>query len=420
MTKKGINKMIKKIAALTLSFLLSAVCLASCGNGSSSDAVATSAADSSVSESEGGDASSASDASSQEEVKIPEASLTINGEVKDTDGLVMLTVDGKDITFDTFRYYYSYVCSVYGITPDAVTEDNFKDILSNTVNQIKQEYVTLKLAEENNIELNDEDKKKIEEQITSIKGKYDSEEAFQDSLKQYYLTIDVLQQMEEMSALYQKIADTLFANGGKYATPLEDFKKVVQDKEQYARAVHILIPYCSQAELDEETQKTFETLDLTMKMNAKQQAYGQLDEEGQKKCKEEAKKVAEDVLKKALDGEDFTELIKQYGWDPGMESDEYKDGYYIRPESNFVQEFKDAAFKLKEDEITSELVENESYGYFIIKRLPVDMKYVEDHFEMLVKEYDAPKVKEVYSEYQEKMEVTYSDEYNALVYNSIT
>lgn len=411
--------MLKKISALTLSFLLAAVCLASCGNGSSSsDATATSAPESTASGE--GDASGSGDESSAQEVVIPEASLTINGEKADTKDLVMMTVDGRDITFDVFRYYYAYVCSVYGTTPAGVTEDLFEDILNNTVSQIKQEYVTLRLADENGIELDEDDKKTIEDDITSIKGNYDSEEAFEESLKQYYLTYDVLQQMEEMNALYKKVYSTLFQNGGKYTTSLEDFKKVVQDTDQYARAVHILIPYCSQAELDEETQKTFETLDLNSKMNAKQQAYAQLDEEAQKKCNEEAKKVAEDVLKKALDGDDFTELIKEYGWDPGMESDEYKDGYYIRPESSFVQEFKDATFALKENEITQELVENSSYGYFIIKRLPVDMDYVEANFDMLVSEYDAPKTQEIYNELMEELEVTFSDEYNALVYNSIT
>ena len=58
----------------------------------------------------------------------------------------MLTVDGIDVDFDTFRYYYYYVLNVYGLTPDQVTEDVFPDVLKNTVNQLKQEYVTLKIA----------------------------------------------------------------------------------------------------------------------------------------------------------------------------------------------------------------------------------------------------------------------------------
>ena len=63
--------------------------------------------------------------------------------------------------------------------------------------------------------------------------------------------------------------------------------------------------------------------------------------------------------------------------DSGMEMESTKDGYCVTPDSKFVQEFKDASFKLKEGEYTEELVVNQSYGYFIIKRLPFDDEYVE-------------------------------------------
>ena len=155
-------------------------------------------------------------------------------------------------------------------------------------------------------------------------------------------------------------------------------------------------------------------------MSIKEQAYAQLSDEDKQKCNEAAKKLAEEVLQKALDGEDFMGLIKEYGWDPGMETDDYKDGYYIRPESSFVQEFKDAAFALKEDEITSELVENASYGYFIIKRLPVDMDYVDSHIDALIEEYDKDKIQDLYNKLMEEMEVTYSETYEKLSFDSIT
>ena len=203
--------MLKKISAITLSFIIAAMCFAGCGNSSSSESAATSAADSSVADSsssaestaDSSTSSAADDSSAQEEV-IPEASLTIDGEKVDTKGLVMLTVDGRDVDFDTFRYYYAYVLSVYGITPDAVTEETLPDILSNTVNQIKQEFVTLKIADEEKITLDDDDKKTVEDDIAAIKGQYESEEAFIEGMKKYYLTQDVLNKMEEMSVLYKK------------------------------------------------------------------------------------------------------------------------------------------------------------------------------------------------------------------------
>ena len=226
--------MIKKISALSLSFLLAAMCLASCGNSSSSDDSAASSETSSSSESTADSSSdtsstesTADDSSAAEEPKILDPSLTIDGEKVDTKDLVMLTIDGTDVDFDTFRYYYYYVMSVYGVTPETITEDMFPDILKNTLNQMKQEFVSLKLARDNDIELTDEDNKQIEEDITTIKGKYESEDAYQESLKNYYMTEDVFRFMKKLNAVFQKVNDQLLTNGGKYATSLEDFKKIV-------------------------------------------------------------------------------------------------------------------------------------------------------------------------------------------------
>lgn len=77
---------------------------------------------------------------------------------------------------------------------------------------------------------------------------------------------------------------------------------------------------------------------------------------------EAIKPEAQDVLDRARDGEEFESLIEEKSGDEGMDIDE---GYVIHKDTSFIQEFKDAAFKLQEDEI-SELVAG-SYGYHIIK-----------------------------------------------------
>ena len=411
--------------AFTISLVLAAVCFAGCGSSSSSadsaDSAASSGSESSSAAESSGDSSTADDSSSQaEEKKAPEASLTIDGEKVDTKDLVMLSVDGIDIDFDTFRYYYYYVLSVYGLTPETVTEDVFPDVLQNTVNQLKQEYVTLKIAKEEKIELDDEDNKTVEDDINTIKGQYESEEDFLESMKNYYLTYDVLKSMEEMNVLYQKIYASVLTHGGKYAVTKKEFKKIIQDKDQYARIKHILIPYSSQAELDDETAKAFDSYDLSTKNGIKEQVYSQLDDAAKEKCKEEAKKIADEVLQKAHDGEDFDKLIKEYGWDPGMEAETSKDGYYVRPESSFIKEFREEAFRLKENEISDTLVENTSYGYFILQRLPIDMDYVEKNWDTITEDYDKANIKDLYNKLMEEMDVKLSDTYNKLTYQSIT
>ena len=65
-------------------------------------------------------------------------------------------------------------------------------------------------------------------------------------------------------------------------------------------------------------------------------------------------------------------------------------------------------------------MESTEYGWFIIKRLPVDMDYVEKNIDSLIVEYDSPAVSKLYSEIMEKMEVSYNDIYEKLTPQSIT
>ena len=85
--------------------------------------------------------------------------------------------------------------------------------------------------------------------------------------------------------------------------------------------------------------------------------------------KTELKKIepkAQEALQKVKAGEDFDQLIKEYGSDPGMTSGQNPDGYLICKGSKMVEGFLNAALKLKNPGDISDLVSSE-YGYHIIK-----------------------------------------------------
>lgn len=83
------------------------------------------------------------------------------------------------------------------------------------------------------------------------------------------------------------------------------------------------------------------------------------------KAEEKAKKEAEDIIKKLDDGESFAELAKKYSDDSGTASN---GGKLTVTYGDVVDEFWDAANKLKNKKYTKEPVKTE-YGYHIIYRI---------------------------------------------------
>ena len=416
--------MIKKILALLTALTVSAAVFCGCSLGGDKDNKGdSSSAEVSGSAADANSAADTADSAAQTQAAIPEAKLTIDGKEVDTKDLVMLTIDGKDIDFDTFRYYYfstiNKIAQNYGATLDTIreTENGFEMLMEDVISTIKQDYVTYSLAAENDITLTDEDKAENQATYDEIKTNAGSEEDYQTMLKQGYLTDDVVKQMIEQATLYTKTA-SLFVDGGKYATSKEEFRKIVKDPDVYCRVRSILIPYFAKAEItDEDVKKEYDSYSLSQKGDAKKSAYNALSEEDQKKVSDESEALAKEVLEKAKNGDDFEELLKEYGWDPGMESK--PEGYYFTHETSFVPEFLEASFALKEDSVVDDIVVSDSYGWFIIKRLPIDMDYVEENIDSMIQDYDLPKRQQVYLDAMDKMKVEFSDTYNKLTIDSI-
>ena len=81
----------------------------------------------------------------------------------------------------------------------------------------------------------------------------------------------------------------------------------------------------------------------------------------------QAKAQAQQILAKAkAPGADFAALAKQYSDDPGTKAKGGDDGL-IDENTQYIPEFKKAAFSLKPGEVTPDLVVSPQYGYFIIK-----------------------------------------------------
>ena len=415
--------MIKRITAALAAFVICVTFMAGCGGKSGEKTSSGAASDTAATDAEDELAGPSID----EYVEpLPVKSLTIDGTEIDTDGLTMLTIDGIDISFDEFRFYYFYTLDSYkqnyGVTEDTLRENQvaYNQLLENVIMNIKQELVTDKLAADYNVVLDEEDQKVIENNKLDAQSKYDTEQAFQEDMQRAHLTEEIYEKLFVRAQTYNKVMNTLFYNDGIFATSHEDFLKLVQDPEEYAHEVHIMIPFYSQVDLDDSTAKEFDDMTLSQKIGAKNNAYDALDDEAKAAANEKAKAVAEEALKRAQDGEDFFKLVEEYGWD--MFLDDPKKGYYMKRDNTggYPKDLLDMAFSLQPGEVSSELVENSKYGYFIVKRLEPDMDYINENLDEMIASHDQPAIEAKFSEVMDNMEVTYCDQWSKLTIDSIT
>ena len=114
-------------------------------------------------------------------------------------------------------------------------------------------------------------------------------------------------------------------------------------------------------------------------------------------AKDEAKKLAEEVLLKAKRNKDFDMLIKEYGEDPGTESNP---NGYLFTKGEMVAPFEKAAFELGVNELSG-VVETD-YGYHIIKRVKSDYtaEEIESSKTKIAQEEASSAFEKLYSEAQ--------------------
>lgn len=103
-----------------------------------------------------------------------------------------------------------------------------------------------------------------------------------------------------------------------------------------------------------------------------------------KEEQEAKRKLATEVLNKALAGEDMSELARTYSEDQGSlnQAKGVEDGEYTFKRGKMVKEFEDAAFNGEDGKVWTELVKT-AYGYHIIKtekHIPANEEVMRDEF----------------------------------------
>lgn len=257
-------------------------------------------------------------------------------EKNEIDNKVVMSVNDYKISLAQYRYYYMYWISWFSYNYGADWHENADQIaiFNEYVNQdSKMPAVIVNLAQQKGISLT---QKEFDEEILStldqIQLQYGAD-ADQILYEEFFITPYFMLENKIAYLLYNKLFEDFTAQNTETYKNIKNETVKFYNDNNYVRAKHILIAFAD--ETDE--------------------------------AKEEARKKAEDVLKKVNAGEDFDALIAQYNEDPGMTSNPY--GYYFGA-GTMVAPFENATRDLEVGK-TSGLVET-SYGYHIIKRLAIE------------------------------------------------
>lgn len=320
--------------------------------------------------------------------KTASNSSYLNVDSKPVNVPYVMTVDGNKVSLDEYRYYFLNMKadadqgdSTYWTTNTGAEET----LRENILGYIKSNYAIQKLAKDNNISLTDEEKATVSSDLASQVESMGGTESYNEALKNSYLTDGLYKSLLESEALSKKVVSALTADGAKYGTPAisaDEMKSIIAN--DYLHVKHILIS---------------------------------LDTDGT----ETKKNLAAEVLERAKSGEDFDSLVSQYNEDTGMQDS----GYYFT-DGMMVTEFETAAKALEVGGI-SDIVQS-TYGYHIIKRLPLDDDYINTNIDTLISDYKsqilAAKTQTALSDdfesLKDSLPVTYSDQYNLITVDTLS
>lgn len=243
--------------------------------------------------------------------------------------------------------------------------DNYKISADDLYSEMKEKYAVKTLIDNIDHQLLDTtyktdetETKAIENQIEEIKKTYGSnDQIFEQIIKQVY-NVESVDELKSMLSLDYK-RDLAIKDYVK--------EKVVTDEEVTTyydtkvigdvKASHILI-----------------------KPNAKDSD----SEETKTKKENEAKKKAEEIIKKLDNGEDFAKLAKKYSDDKGTASKGGNLGYF-NMDDDFEENFVSAAAALKKGAYSKEPVKTK-YGYEIILKVDEKDKKKKDDLESTIRQ----------------------------------
>lgn len=298
-------------------------------------------------------------------------------EIKPEDKRVVMTVGGEKIYYEYFRYVFLNTKADMDGGDESFWDNDpeaFEKLKKSVLETIVHNRAIMLLADEYDVTVSEENLKTIHASLKELKADKDSWSAAKN---ESFMSEYVFLYLERFTTLWDKAYDyiTNIENGIVKA----DDNTVIEDVSKNFRNVsYVYIPY--------------------------------KDSNRQEKLA-----VAETVYDKAVSGEDFDSLIKEYGQDNTMAS-YIEPGYYYAVGSK-VPEFEEAVEGLGSGEVSG--VIDLKTGFFVIKRLNIDLDYVEDNLYRFTDMYMARVFNEMITDLEGDMEISYGEVWNNLTIDSV-
>ena len=319
--------------------------------------------------------------------------------------IVVATVGDETITKADFNEGFNALLSQYGYTQDSeAIADQLKTLKENYIAQMVEDKVLERKIKELGLDqVTDEEKAAAEqeiqdwydEQYAALVENFKTDDTVEDPeakaaetienyLSQYGLTLDQMKENSVASISSDKLYDyvTKDVTVTEEEAKIEFANKVAAAKEKYDADLsayvsdfengatiyytpkgcyyikHILISLTDEQKQDIKNLRADDDETVAATADEKREEYLLTIRE-----------KAESVLKLVDEGGDFEALREEYGEDPGMKNEAYKNGYLTYAgDTGFVTEFADACAALTEDGMTSGLVASD-FGYHIIRRV---------------------------------------------------
>ena len=305
--------------------------------------------------------------------------------------IVVATVGDETITKADFNEGFNALLSQYGYTQDSEEiADQLKTLKENYIAQMVEDKVLERKIKELGLDqVTDEEKAAAEqeiqdwydEQYAALVENFKTDDTVEDPeakaaetienyLSQYGLTLDQMKENSVASISSDKLYDyvTKDVTVTEEEAKIEFANKVAAAKEKYDADLSAYVSDFENGATIYYTPKGCYYIKhiLISLTDEQKQDIKNLRADDDETVAATADEKREEYVD---EGGDFEALMEEYGEDPGMKNEAYKNGYLTYAgDTGFVTEFADACAALTEDGMTSGLVASD-FGYHIIRRV---------------------------------------------------